>query len=88
MANCVECFHKEICLHRANILNDTYSYLGIKYDTENCKYYTPTADVVEVVRCKDCRFWIDKACTTVNGAGPDKYIPNGDWFCCSGLRKE
>ena len=55
MSNCVECIYKEICLHRENILNDTYAYFGIKYDTENCKDYTPSADVVEVVRCKDCK---------------------------------
>ena len=44
MAECENCIHKKVCSHRANIQTDTYAYMGIKYDTEKCEYYT--ADVV------------------------------------------
>ena len=45
MAQCKDCIHEKVCLHKANIETDTYAYMGIKYDTEKCKHYT-SADVV------------------------------------------
>jgi hypothetical protein len=43
-------------------------------------------DAVEVVRCKDCKWWSFDYCTNRNGAGG--LIFNGDWFCRSGERKD
>ena len=50
----------------------------------------PTADVVEVVRCKDCRYWQDN-----NGGYPhpecrwiDDETPNADDYCSFGEREE
>ena len=43
-------------------------------------------DVVQVVRCKDCKWWRDFHCTNKKGAGG--LIVNGDWFCCAGERKD
>ena len=45
MAQCKDCIHEKVCLHKANIETDTYAYMGVKYDTEKCKHYT-SADVV------------------------------------------
>ena len=45
MARCEECIHEKVCLHKANIQTDTYAYMGVNYDTESCKHFTPTADV-------------------------------------------
>ncbi len=45
----------------------------------------PTADVVEVVRCYQCKWWKDKICTNVNGARG--FVPNGYWYCASGERE-
>ena len=36
MARCEGCIHQKVCMHRANIQNDTYAYMGVKYDTEKC----------------------------------------------------
>ena len=36
---CKECIHEKVCLHRTNIQTDTYAYMGVKYDTENCPHY-------------------------------------------------
>ena len=51
---------------------------------------TPTADVVEVVRCKDCKYWQDnnggyphEECRWGKGETPDAYD-----FCSYGERKE
>lgn len=46
----------------------------------------PSVDAVEVVRCKDCKWWKDFMCTNVNGA--DCLVMNENWFCASGERRE
>ena len=40
--------------------------------------YKPTADVVEVVRCKDCNHWIDRECQIFG------MMMNDDDYCCYG----
>lgn len=42
----------------------------------------PTADVVEVIRCKDCN-WKESCRTTNVWAVP----PSDDWFCADGVRR-
>lgn len=52
--------------------------------------HTPTIDAVEVVRCKDCRYWHEDALAceylprSENGTRPAWY---GDDFCSYGERK-
>ena len=46
----------------------------------------PAADVAEVVRCKDCKWWMNETCINANGA--KGFVSNANWFCCSGERKE
>lgn len=46
----------------------------------------PAVDAVPVVRCKDCKWWRDSMCTNINGTY--RYVPNGEWFCGSGERKD
>ena len=41
---------------------------------------------LDIVRCGECRFWKDKECTTPNGLY--SYVPNPNWFCASGMRKD
>lgn len=42
---CKDCLHNEVCALRRN---------GLHCIGDVCKHFKPTADVVEVVRCKDC----------------------------------
>lgn len=51
MANCETCKANKVCDHN-------------KYGFENCNNYI-SADVVEVVRCKDCKHWKDTSLDTV-----------------------
>ena len=60
-----------------------------------CKHYeavecTPSADVVEVVRCKDCKHYDNGFCYNPNTYDDEKTrgntIPN--WFCADGERRE
>lgn len=41
---------------------------------------------VEVVRCKDCKWWKDCHCTNINGAMG--VVENPNWFCAAGERKD
>lgn len=46
MSICRDCLHNEVCKYGENRSNGMYC------TGEKCKQYKPTADVVEVVRCK------------------------------------
>ena len=52
MATCKECVHYDFC---ASVESCAIRIIlaGNKAD-ERCKLFKPAADVVEVVRCKDC----------------------------------
>ena len=54
MATCYDCFHWKAC---RNILESMNPDLKGKKITicSTCEKFTPTTDVVEVVRCKDCK---------------------------------
>lgn len=51
---------------------------------DNILFEFPTADVVEVVRCKDCEYYIrhDKRCGLLN------HGVKTDFFCAGGERRE
>ena len=51
---CKKCFHFQVC---ANVLKQQL-YIRekmLKEENPKCDNFVPTADVVEVVRCKDCK---------------------------------
>ena len=47
----------------------------------------PTADVVEVVRCKDCKYWDTERDTCMNWDGLPAYDLKGDEYCSLGERR-
>ena len=49
--NCKKCFHYKACREVAS----HNGYIDISYTESQCKHFIPTADVVEVVRCRDCK---------------------------------
>lgn len=85
MARCENCIHQKVCLHMANIQNDTYAYMGVNFNVEACEHYSQTEDVVEVVRCKDCKHCERGICyyPKVRYVSHDK-----NHFCGYGERKE
>lgn len=59
----------------------------IKQNTISILEQTPTADVVEVVRCKDCKHSVKQHL----GYGCEMNFrlgTNGNWFCADGERSE
>ena len=59
----------------------TPRYFDIKHDIEAM----PTADVVEVVRCKDCEYRRSRECALWFGSleDADYFVNHGDDFFCS-----
>lgn len=49
---------------------------------------TPTADVVEVVRCKDCRHYVAEYCTRDIKSRTNMFYMRADDFCSYGGRKD
>lgn len=58
-------------------------------DCEECRFdrlmKIPAADVVEVVRCKDCRYFTGKSCMINEGMRESPIDGNG--FCSYGERR-
>ena len=48
----------------------------------------PSADAVEVVRCKDCKYWKEGKCWNLKGLNKTDGIVNADDFCSYGERSE
>ena len=73
MTECEKCFHYTVC----------DGDVGFGY--AECPHFIPVADVVEVVRCKDCDVPHNKwlGCPNLNGL-----IPPPDFYCAKGTPKE
>ena len=48
----------------------------------------PTADVIEVVRCKDCEWWTKQEDSAQGRCALLGIYPTGDWYCGNGRRSE
>lgn len=88
MARCEDCIHGEICERFAGLRTLVCGYKA----EERCKMFKPTADVAEVVRCKDCKYrYVPTRCALWTGTIGEKdyFRYHGDDFYCSfGERKE
>lgn len=80
--NCKDCIHYDICIFHAD---------GNK--TDKCRNYKSKSDVVEVVRCKDCKYWQKRSKGTHGACLRDGNVDYVFWtydndFCSYGERKE
>ena len=86
MASCKECIHYEVCIVVRHNGDDRV------LSNSPCKRYIPTADVVEVVRCKDCAYRrVPTRCSLWMGTtGENEYFrEHGDnFYCAFGTPKE
>lgn len=87
MANCNDCLHHDMCVIVEHSVSEDEDY----YTEFGCDDYKPTADVVEVVRCKDCMHWggvtYGFVCRKFSGI-ETKICMGADHFCSYGERKE
>lgn len=82
-------FEKSVTIHEATINGSTYPvYLTdhVLHEIRNA----PAADVVEVVRCKDCKYWggvvFGYRCRKLSGMNTQIQTSEND-FCSYGERK-
>ncbi len=84
--DCNKCAHKPVCeLWRKTECKDASCYAE---DADGgCKLYLPAADVVEVVRCKDCEHYraVSRICDHPNGLW--LVVKPEDGYCCYGERR-
>ena len=82
MATCKECFHEKACKEMFESMgykvNDDY-----KGNANRCNTFINKADVVPVVRCKDCTEWDKDECECSHWYG----FKEND-YCSYGERKD
>lgn len=81
---CNDCIHNGVC-H----IQEMSTGLEIEeYIREfGCEDYISNTDLVGVVRCKDCKWWYNEI-DCRNTSGLYRFVPNGNWFCASGERRD
>lgn len=58
-------------------------------DLLNAVKQMPSVDAVEVVRCKDCKWWNTDWYKGEHGECPNVFCETtADWFCADGERKD
>lgn len=80
---CKDCIHVDVCEEWHNQEMQRACYYG--------EYFKNKADIVEVVRCKDCKYCFDAIMGGMWCEHPDNIMPlgsNPDDFCSYGERKE
>lgn len=55
MSICSLCIHIDAC--RAWVRHGKALYEDFEYSVDNCPQFTNNYDIVEVVRCKDCKYY-------------------------------
>ena len=94
---CNDCICSEVCYYKS--FNDVRNLEKRRNDVEKiCKSFVhrdslknaPTVDAVEVVRCKDCRLYVEnkEAVTTYCRRGLRDVYARPDDFCSYGERIE
>ena len=78
---CRDCFHSYVCEQFNENKDANNKKCLFFYD-----HFVPTADVVEVVRCKDCIYNEIGSCTHSQKYDEDNY--RADYFCADGTPKE
>lgn len=80
---CSHCVHVDVCENR-------FSWLDQEDNTKHiiCHHFKAAADVVEVVRCGQCKHWKINPCNLYGGYC--RYCDSAkiDHFCGYGERKE
>lgn len=70
---CKDCIHYDVCYH--------IEHYGRELETDQpCKDFKPSVNMIEVVRCKDCKHYYHGTCTNDFALN----LMRDDYFCCYG----
>lgn len=78
MARCKECIHYDVCY-----LTEIDNEIRDSGENPDCLFFLRATDVVEVVRCKDCKHFVSEVCRHDFALN----FCRGDDFCCYGERR-
>lgn len=85
--NCKDCIYFKRCV----VLGVELDMNHDKEADKNCRYFKNKSNVVEVVRCKDCKYFIDQSglCYGQDICAEEGYdcYKNDDDFCSCGERR-
>lgn len=87
MASCQDCIHKEVC----EVCLPEEEYATVDDLKSDCPDFILTADIAEVVRCKDCRHCKFNTSAEFYKCDRRGYFTETvaeDGFCSYGERKE
>ena len=95
MSKCKDCIHFVACVDfwysDYDCFDDIEQSKQKHANNEACVHFKPTADVVEVVRCKDCVHWggttYGFVCRKFSGI-ETKICMGADHYCSYGERRE
>lgn len=76
---------KDISYWATNIIDPK---MLVKEDALYILEMLPSVDAVEVVRCKDCKYWKEGKCWNLKGLNKTDGIVNADDFCSYGERED
>ena len=83
---CKDCIHEKVC---DNLIAHGLPWEDGKYPAEKwCDHFKNKADVVEVVRCKDCKWWTKEKIGSQGRCGMLGHYPRDVFYCSHGERKE
>ena len=86
-----EYIEREALLKQLEELNNGDNWIVNQYNADWIYSFidaAPTADVVEVVRCKDCKFHTDEEPGMVYCPGILGNWVNENWYCADGERED
>lgn len=94
MATCNDCFHWGACKNMIQLCN--CKVFEVSEGAEECEHFTPTADVVEIVRCEKCKYGDVNIISKAKDGEEDiacyctlkKVVTNFDSYCPSGRRRD
>ena len=58
------------------------------HDVLHHVWEAPTIDAVQVIRCKDCRWWTKQEKSIQGRCALTGTYPTGGWYCGTGERKD
>lgn len=86
-----EYIERKAVINKINEIPSHFDSGDIKYGIEiaiQAIKDTPTTDVVEIVRCKDCRHYVAEYCTRDIKSRTNMFYMRADDFCSYGERKD
>ena len=79
---------REAAIEQIRALIDEKFENGVDDACYIVEHFVPAADVVEVVRCKDCKWWAKSTNSAQGQCILSNMLPTGEYYCGSGRKRD